>query len=200
VTTDDFFQLPEPLTENDRLFADVGPWEATAPLNWDFLGEYRYVEGFKRAAEVLSEHVLEHRSEVDLLVMPVLFGFRHWAELRLKDLWMLGGRLRGESVDPMGTHDLKVLWRHVRPVLEEAWPTGDPAELDRLGDVLTELAEADPRAEAFRYARDRAGNKTLPAELAQINVHNVRQVMEKVALLLDGAAIGLEELLSWGPE
>ena len=163
-------------------------------LGWEFLREYRYVEGFRRAAEVLGDHVAEHRSDVEALTMPILYCYRHWAELRLKNLWMLGGRMRGEDVDALRTHDLEVLWRNARPIIEEVWPAGDAAELDGLETILLELANIDARGEGFRYPLDTKGEATLPSDLS-INLYNVRRVMAKVELLIEGAAEGIEVAL-----
>jgi hypothetical protein len=183
------------LEEGDRLFNTAGAWEHTTRLDWDFLRDYRYVGGFERAAEVLAEHVARHRADADALTMPLLFCYRHWVELRLKDLWVLGGRMRGDAVDPLATHDLRVLWRHVRPVIEEAWPDGDRAELDRLEVVLHELADVDgPKGDGFRYAYRRSGDPSLDDALV-IDLANVKSVMVGVGLLLNGAAEGIHEMI-----
>lgn len=191
-----FDDLPDELQDDDRLFNAGGPWQFNIKMAGDFLRDYRYVLGFQRAAEALGDHLAQHRGDVDALAMPILFCYRQWVELRLKDLWLQGGRLKGGGgVDPRQTHDLAALWRHVRPLIEEAWPDGDRAELNRLETVLLELAELDgPKGTGFRYATDREGRASLPTDL-DINLHNVRRVMEKVALLLDGAAEGIAVML-----
>lgn len=190
-----FDDLPGELQDGDRLFNADGPWQFNTQMAWDFLRDYRYVQGFQRAAEVLGDHVAQHPGDVDALAMPILFCYRQWVELRLKDLWLQGANLRAVEVDPLRTHDLQILWRHVRPIIEEAWHEGDRAELDRLETVLHELGDSDgPRGTGFRYATDREGRGSLPNDL-DINLHNVRTVMEKVARLLDGAAEGIAVML-----
>ena len=190
-----FHDSPGDLQDGDRLFNAGGPWQFNARMAWDFLRDYRYVQGFERAAEALGDHVAEQRGDVDALAMPILFCYRQWIELRLKDLWLQGGSLREVDVDPLRTHDLRVLWRHVRPMIEEAWPDGDREELDRLETILHELADLDgPRGTGFRYATDRDGRASLPVDL-DINLQNVRTVMQKVARLLEGAAEGVGMML-----
>lgn len=196
----DFGELPGDLEDDDRLFGVGGPWQFNTKMAWDFLRDYRYVEGFRRAAEALGDHLASHRADVDALVMPILFCYRQWLELRLKDLWLQGGNLRSLDVEPLQTHNLRILWRHVRPVLEEAWPEGDRAELDRLETVLHELADLDgPKGTAFRYATDNEGRASIPDDL-DINLLNVRQVMDKVAMVLDGAAEGIAMMLEYRAE
>jgi hypothetical protein len=193
--------LPGDLTDDDRLFnVDRGPWEMNTRMDWTFLREYRYIAGFERAAQVLGDRAAESGADVDALTMPILFCYRQWAELQLKALWSNGSRLIGREQTPYTTHDLRVLWRHVRPIVETVWPDGDRAELDRLERVLHELADFDgPRGIGFRYATDKNGRASLPSELT-INLGNVRSVMEKAALLLNGAAEGIAELLSYTEE
>jgi hypothetical protein len=192
----DDYEPPGDLEDGDGLFGQRGPWQYEAQLDFDPLREYRYLEGYRTAAEFMSGHVLKNRHDVEVLVVPILFCYRHWVELRLKDLWALRQTLANEESPPLGTHDLRALWGHVRPLFEEVWPDGDRAELDRLEVILHELADADPR-ESFRYSVGKDGTPSLPEDLVRINVLNVRRVMAKVAILLDGAASFIEEHLSY---
>lgn len=189
------YQSPGDLTASDRLFNSGGPWQLETKLLWDFLRDYRYVGGFQRAAEVLVEHAGHDRADVDVLAVPMLFCYRQWIELRLKELWLKGSRLQGRSAEPMKTHDLAILWRQVRPLIEAAWPDDDPSELDHLARILEELASFDgPQGTGFRYPANRKGDVSLPSDL-QINLTNVSHVMAKVALLLEGAAEGIAVML-----
>jgi hypothetical protein len=189
-------ELPGALTDGDRLFnTTAGPWQLQTKMMWDFLRDFRYVVGFQRAAEVLGEHATRDRGDVDALAVPIVFCYRQWIELRLKDLWIQGSRLQDRSVEPIKTHDLRVLWRHVRPLIEDTWPEGDREELDRLQRILEELWAFDgPQGTGFRYAIDKKGRESLPNDL-QINLHDVRVVMDKVSALLDGAAEGIAVML-----
>jgi hypothetical protein len=195
-----FDDLPGDLEDGDRLFNTDGPWQLHTELAWSFIGDYRYVDGFQRAAEVLSAHVEVHRSDVDALTMPILFCYRQWMELRLKDLWNLGAALDDEGASPLRTHDLRVLWRHVRPQVEKQWPDGDRNELDRLESVIHELADMDgPTGTGFRYAKNAVGEASLPRELT-INLGNVHTVMGRVARVLDGATEGFHMALEYQRE
>jgi hypothetical protein len=91
----------------------------------------------------------------------------------------------------MATHDLTVLPRRVRPLLEAAWPAGDPRELDHLERILGELASFDGRpGTGFRYPVTKAGEVSLPGDL-RINLANVGDVMATVARrLLEGPPRG----------
>jgi hypothetical protein len=190
----------DPLGPDDRLFNTGGPWQSNVKADMPFLRDYRYVEGFRRATELLGEHALAHRVDVDALAMPILFCYRQWMELRLKDLLVAGRKLAEEEAEPLYTHDLNVLWRRVRPIIEKAWADEGRDALDPLEAVINELAELDgPTGTGFRYALDRSGGPSLPDDL-QINLQNVAMVMAKVGILLDGAAEGIGQMLEWQRE
>jgi hypothetical protein len=192
-----FADLPGALDDGDRLFNSGGPWQFNAKMDWTFLREIRYVQGFKRAAEVLGEHVAAHRSDITDLTMPILFCYRQWIELYLKDFLVIGMRLRGEEVTRPTGHNLRALWGDARPIIEEVWPEDDhPEQLDRLEARLHELADLDgPSGTGFRYALGRTGESSLPDDVS-INLQNVAHVMAKVAWVLDGAAELLAEELA----
>jgi|GEM_PF-6395313 len=50
----DFGDLPDDLADDDRLFRVRGPSQFDTKMAWTFLRDYRYVEGFRRAAEALG--------------------------------------------------------------------------------------------------------------------------------------------------
>ena len=201
MTIDDLFPPPPgDLDDDDRLFDAGGPWQTNVKMNMPFLRDFRYVEGFRRAAEVLVAHSEAHRADVDALAMPILFSYRQWIELRLKDLWLVGRRLAEQDADPLVMHDLRKLWGLTRPIIEKAWPEGDSAVLDRLGAILHELAALDgPTGTGFRYAVDRKGEPSLPDDLA-VNLSHVALIMRKVERHLEVAALGLGDLLDWQRE
>jgi hypothetical protein len=52
--------------------------------------------------------------------------------------------------------------------------------------LLREFAAVDPTLTAFRYPVDKKGNLSLQG-IEQINIPNVRDVIGKIALILEGA-------------
>jgi hypothetical protein len=56
------------------------------------------------------------------------------------------------------------------------------------------LSDVDPESQTFRYARDRKGVVNLDGP-RNINMAHVAAVMQKVALVLDGAADGMDEMM-----
>lgn len=79
----DDFRWPD---SSESLLDTSGPWTGHALLHWQRDAVFGRAEGFKRAAEVLVEHVLVHRSDQDFLIYPIANSWRHSLELRLKAL------------------------------------------------------------------------------------------------------------------
>jgi hypothetical protein len=144
-------------------------------------------EGYRIAAERLAEHAPEWH-EQDFLLYPIVFLYRHYVELRLKDLIGLGQRLAHEIVAVPETHDLLGLWGITKPHLEREL---DPADTDRRREiaqmqrVIQELAALDPHGTAFRYATDAHGGRPLPDGASRLNLRQFATTMTKLARALD---------------
>ncbi len=176
----------DPLSDDDRLLNLTGPREFETSFG-HLAPDLRYTEGFRRAADVLSNYVFTSTVDLDDVAMPILYCYRQSIELRLKYLLALGGMLERKDVLPVSSHDLMYLWRKVRPVLEQNWGTGGPTILDRVARVLDEFAKLDSGGYGFRYPVDLKGAPSLSPELT-INLHNVRTVASRAEQHLDDAA------------
>jgi len=166
-------------------------WRYNAQLNMEWS---TYAEGYKALADMGVDHALEEYP-VDILVYPIIFCYRQYLELRLKELIQTAGSLLDQRLALPTNHDLHVLWAAVRPLLEKIWPS-DAAQRgnDRIDAVVAEFAKADPRSMAFRYPVDTKGNRSLPG-MKVINLKSVKDIINEIAPTLDGASIGIEEYL-----
>ena len=82
-----------------------------------------YVEGYRRAADRLVETIFEQ--DLDYLVYPILFLYRHYLEVGLKSLYLLYGLYletsRTNELKKINhTHSQTYLWKLVRPRLQQA--------------------------------------------------------------------------------
>jgi hypothetical protein len=178
--------LPGPLEDGDSLRGLTGPAQyETALTHW--LPEHPYHEGFRRAAEVLSDHVRAQPADAGDLVMPIMYCYRHSIELRLKQLLLLDGLLTKEDVKPLAIHDLRRLWSSVRPILQRTLSARTSAQIGRAEIVLYELADLDCDGQRFRYDLTKGGEASLPSAVL-LNMDIVRAVMPKLEEFLDDAA------------
>jgi hypothetical protein len=149
-----------------------------------------------RDTNILVEHVRTNRIDLDALVYPIVFLYRHYLELRLKTIIDNGRKLLEQPGKFPKHHRLDVLWKETRKILEEVYK-GDPTdELDEIEKVFDQFCGSDPIGIAFRYPIDKDGNKTLPG-LTHINIGEFSEIIMKAANLLDGASMGVDEYLGW---
>lgn len=178
-TADD---LPEAY-QGDRLFRGALDWQYNAVVDfWSLEGD-SYARGYKNGADFLVERVLREPTERDVLVFPIVFLYRQYLELRMKDTVVYGNDfLRVSESFPDG-HRLDELWRRCRAVLGKVVPSESREDLDQVGRYILEFSEKDLNSQAFRYPTDRQGEPALPFGI--INLRHFRDTMAWLAGRLD---------------
>ena len=184
-----------------KLFRSGRNWKLNACVNyvhddWDL-----YAEGFFKAAEELIRTVVEKNGQdIDYLIYPIVFCFRHALELQLKASIRWGRLLLGKQSKgyPQGhklTQDRKgiPLWMECRSIAETVWPDSPTNELDEIEVTLLELEKHDSDGQAFKYSVDTQGSRT-KADLTHINIEAFYELAKKAYRLLDSIATGCEEM------
>ncbi len=175
-------------------------WYLNACLNvgggdWDI-----YAIGYKRAGDILVQYVIDHNQDQDLLVYPVVFLYRQYLELRLKELIFAGDRLLDQDAKIPKTHDLVRLWRQARSNMESVWPDSDTKDhLNAIETRMKELCDVDSGSFAFRYPENKDGAATLVG-MVHINLKQLRDVVQGISHVLEGASTGMGEHLQWKHE
>lgn len=146
--------------------------------------EEAYVEGYLEAARELVAAVIDKRmfGSRDSLAMPILYNCRHAIELSLKfvinrlhETGMIAERHKAD-------HDIKSHWTHLRDA-----GVGDArlaALIDQLEPFVLSLAAIDDDGQELRYARNRAGAKSLGG-LAVVNLPHIRRSIDDLGAILD---------------
>lgn len=178
--------LPGLPSSSDTLFSTQEDWWNNACMNWSSSGWSLYASGYKEAADALVERVEERSSSQDTFVYPVLFLYRQYLELQLKMMVRTLRHLQGVGLDFPKGHRIDALWTEADKLLRQAFPDESKVELIETGRLISEFAKVDPLSTAFRYPVDNEGNPSLPG-ITYINLRNVRDVMAKIAMLLEGA-------------
>lgn len=165
-----------------HLNADISHW------NKDLSG---YARGYKQAADLIVTKVIEGDPRastftVSYLVFPLVFLYRQYIELRLKEIIFLGSRLNRDSHGFPKHHRIQELWKHARPYIERV--CGDSKEtLDATEACIKEFSDLDHDGMAFRYPADREGKPHLP-EWSVINIRHLAETMQRLGNLLDDAS------------
>ena len=96
-----------------------------------------------------------------------MFLYRHYLEIRLKQIIFVGKKLL-EAARPQGieTHDLTRLWPIARKLAEEAWPDGGKEVLNGAERLIMEYHQLDSKSMSFRYPED----NDYPSEQISYNI------------------------------
>ncbi|RWR33326.1 hypothetical protein D2T29_06620 [Sinirhodobacter populi] len=146
---EDFLHDPD-----TRLIAP--PADSDRGVEFHFSGEWRECriwEGYLDSSLILLKVAVEEFPRMNQLIFPALFNLRHGMEVALK--WHI--RYAGGSIPKRAGHDLSVLIEAFRQTAEGL----DEAETyisETMLSNISELAQIDPRAVAFRYASEIDGS------------------------------------------
>src|SRR4051812_27294719 len=144
----------------DVLFSADGGW-FNACVGWTCDQWVGYAEGYRRAAEILVQHIADTERDQDVLVYPIVFMYRQAIEISLKRLIVIGTQLIDRPTEVPRHHRLVLLWRQCRPIIEEVWPDGPKEDLDVVGAVLEDFEALDPISTVFRYPVNNEGQASL---------------------------------------
>ena len=202
----DFSLVPD-LRPGDALFRRAAYWSRNAHLTLGGKGIESYAVGYKEAADVLAARFLEDWQGMDGLVYPIVFLYRHALELRLKQVIVAGQQLLDISVDfqeeLLDKHKLLELWKIYRKILRgvKCWPADPPQTLDAIEALVKDFDEKDPEGINFRYPhtiKRKGGKPTLP-NLTHVDIKNLHEVMQRLAVFFERQMDGIGEMLRESP-
>ncbi len=188
---------------DSQLFSPGGEWRYNACVN--FLDVQRrkydlYAQGYRRAVDILVEHVRDFGRSQDTLVYPIVFLARQYLELKFKYLIMQLSTLLGAQPVRRKGHNLAWLWDACVAMMRETDLDGIDELIGTVKDYIAEFDEADPRSQSFRYPDEVDGNPSLPG-IAYIDIKNFYEktsAIEEQLEALDSyiqAAIGAKQEL-----
>lgn len=187
-------EMPFP-SKGDHLIDPSVEWWGRGTFGPDRHGLDEYSSGYKQAADILATRVISAGRDTERLILPIMFLYRHYLELRLKELNTTGHELLSKKGELPGGHSLMNLWAEARRILEEVWPAGSKKELHAMDVIIREFDKIDPEGVAFRYPTNSNGLSTLDS-LRHLDLPKTCEVIGKAANLLDSASAGIGEYLS----
>ena len=170
----------------DRLFRKGGRGTLAAFTMASLRSEGLVATGFKNAADGLVEHVGRHGRD-DSLILPILFLYRHYIEMQLKDIALHVHRWDGKGERYVRTHDLSLLVSVLdHPDLNEAQTSPEDEEARRaVRQCVLEFHRMDPRGTEMRYPEK--------APLEQLDLGHLKSTMEGLANYLDAVSDQIQE-------
>lgn len=171
-------------------------WWNNACLRVGYDEFYRYADGYKRAADILAGHVDENNCDQDFVAFPILFLYRHYIELKLKETIQKGRQLLNEKGTYPTHHEIDKLWHLCKSIALKVWPDGDVNELALAEECILIFSHYDQASFAFRYPETKDGKLSLQG-LEYANLRHVKDTMNQIAVLLDGMSIAIGEYLEY---
>ncbi len=142
------------------------------------------------ACDAVIQKAIEHDVEQDFLIYPILFLFRQYLELRLKQIILLGNKLCKSNEKFPTNHDLNVLWSETKKVIKSEWSKSQNQEIAAVEKHIKKIMDIDKDSMAFRYGMDKKFQKLIKkGEI--INLKNFGKTKETITNFLEGCSEGL---------
>ena len=171
----------------EPVFCADDDWHANACLNGSHNPIELYAIGYKEAGDRLVEFVLAKARYLDVMVFPILFLYRQYIELRLKEIIMEGKILLEEGSSYPKHHKISDLWNTAKSIAIRVFKKdNEPPDFDYAEHVITEFSKIDPESLSFRYPE----SKSEENQFAGITCINIR----RAAVHINELAKGLESI------
>lgn len=158
--------------------------------------DHAMMEGYAKASLHLIDKAINDRGDLDYLIYPVLFLFRHFIELSIKEGYIKIKQYEQEEVDRAkvwGHFLVRKEFEYIHNWLENNWNGGFPNDVR---EIIQSLHDLDSKGDFFRYTHDMKGEKlreTRKSEL--IGYQELRVKVEKVYDAFRGLHYGLDEMI-----
>jgi len=180
--------------ENETIFQPDNDWQNNACLRSVTLSLRDYGENYRESADALIDAALNDHIDIDSVVHPVIFLYRQYLELILKDIIFRTGVIQDVNDEYPMSHSFNVLWPRAKSRLRTHFGEDAPEQLNYLDSVFEEFTRYDPDSTAFRYPFHKNGNRNL-TNLEIINLRHVRETMQRIARFLSMIGGHVEEQL-----
>lgn len=179
------------------IFKTSGDSRFFSCLNYENDPTYLYSMGYLRAGDVMVDYILENGCYMDTLVYPIIFNYRQYIELRLKEIIWSGRMLLDQEGRYPFSHNIDNLWGIAKRLVDLTWEDAEkPEEYALIDSVMADFAEIDPNSEAFRFTENRDGERYLKG-IERLDTPHIKDVVGKVARFLDGVSMGIGVYLDY---
>ncbi|KAA0226940.1 hypothetical protein EDS67_18675 [candidate division KSB1 bacterium] len=161
------------------LFSERKDWWNVARLKirGEAEGFSIYSEGYRDAADKLVEYAKTDQTSIDSLIFPILFLYRHYIELALKEIILAATLYLGKQHKSIKSHNLTQLWQRVKELISEVELDIPIDEMIAIENQISQFDMLDNSSETFRYPVDKQGN-VFKKLSDYVNVENVREIVD----------------------
>lgn len=184
--------------KGDKLFISIpheGRW-----LPSGIKDIFKLSEGYRLSAVSLYQEIKKNEWINKLyLSSAMIFSFRQFLEVRLKELIYIGKRELFEDPQFKATHSLEDLFQtYTKEVLPKADPSFDKLMVSIVNKLIHEFNFIDPKSMSFRYPVDKELNPN--HNLPNFDIDNFKEVMDKLANFFDSQLEILQMLEDYNAE
>ena len=167
------------------------------------------IEGYRETTNLLLEKIVEANDndwlKIDSLIYPLLFNFRHYLEVIIKDTIRYHRIYKREIFSNetgfVKEHSLIKLWNELKPYLQENYAHIDTNQTDlkAVENLLTEFNTIDNGSYSFRYPFE--GSKNPNTEIVYsvgtmtIDLNNLQTTIKKIQIYFEGVNWHIAALL-----
>lgn len=177
---EDFLPKSTDVIFKDEVSQDYGAWLKN-PANKFFL----YSEGYKKAGKMLWTFCNENKFYSNTLIYPLVFTYRQFLELRLKELIIMGYRYLNAEKDFADEHSLMKLWLTYRNEILNSIENIDSKILDNVEKIISQFNTEDSKSMCFRYPVTRAPNRKESVNRETIDLLNFKEVIDRLIYFFD---------------
>lgn len=189
-----------------NLFARSGNRRNEVIIGGEDKDWYAYCTGYWRAADALVRYLIQadlptrrdYSTHWESVAYSILFLYRHYLELRLKQLFITCG---GELETVNNVHSLLKLWEIFSERYEafckeynlqsEELSEESFKDINTAGKIIAQFNEIDAKSEIFRYPTDKKGRVILPP--MQIDIVRLKEMLGWTSQFLDAWSNGIYE-------
>jgi len=171
--------------------------------NW-----WEYIEGYKKAGDFLlsSSNVLSSGRKEYEIVYPMIFSYRHYIELQLKEIILNAREFLGINEKFPDDHSIEKIWGICGELLQKMDEILDPGftASNGYGEILNAYNalkadlkifwELDPNSESFRYPVDKHGNPT-SIDFKDVDFNSLKETINRIYEQLSGISSGVYTIL-----
>lgn len=167
MNSSDYEKSPFGEGADPRLNACIGPHN----------GPYTYMEyakGYFESGDIIIKRVIKNKSDVDVMIYPILYLYRHALELSLKHFIKL------KTKKHVTTHKLLPLWKEARIAIIDLLAPDHSSEilLENLETVILKFNLIDPNSETARYPVAKYGDEH--ASLSDMRIMNIVPIYKRM--------------------
>lgn len=160
-------------TTDPFYIAKIG-WQNNLEEFGDFYA-FGYINSYKRAGDILVKEM-----SPDLLVFPIIFCYRQYLELLLKNIYYIHKKDEYNNFINKVSHNLIKIWEFTKPILQAEIKE---KEINFIEKIVTIFDKIDPTSFTFRYEFDKKSERNIKKTLC-IDTLLLKKRMSKVDCIL----------------